>query len=106
MRNAAFVAVTPPRGWRKLSPIEHCGGVAMRKIALVLMLGLAACAEADTDRQAGPVDMQGWRFASGKAPTRAEYAAVVAACEDGAVKRSQGAPLEACLLNLGLKRAP
>ena len=84
----------------------------MPRLALFLMLGLllalAACAEPEAP--AGPVDMQGWRFASGKAPTRAEYAAVVAACQDGAVKRSQvpssmGA-LDACLADLGLKRAP
>jgi hypothetical protein len=77
----------------------------MRWLALPLLLGLAACAESDSG-QAGPVDMQGWRLASGKAPTRAEYAAIVAACEDGAVRRSQGAPLDACLAGLGLKPAP
>jgi hypothetical protein len=54
--------------------------------------------------------MQGWRSASGKAPSRAEYAAVVAACQGGAVQRA-AAPsslgrLDACLADLGLKRAP
>jgi hypothetical protein len=76
----------------------------MRWLALFLLLGLAACAE--PSQEAGPPDMQGWRFASGKAPTRAEYAAIVAACEDGAVKRSQGTSLDSCLAGLGLKRAP
>ena len=80
----------------------------MPRLVLFLLLGLAACAEPEAP--AGPVDMQGWRFASGKPPTRAEYAAIVAACQDGAVKRSQApgslCALDACLADLGLKRAP
>jgi hypothetical protein len=78
----------------------------MARLALFLMLGLAACTESDGNQQTGSGDMQGWRLASGKPPTRAEYAAVVAACEDGAVRRTQAAPLDACLADLGLKRAP
>ena len=76
----------------------------MQRLGLILLLALTACAE--TDRQAGPPDMQGWRLASGKTPTRAEYVAIVAACQDGAVKRGHGAPLDACLAGLGLKRTP
>jgi len=76
----------------------------MPRPALLLLLMLAACAEPD-GQSAGPGDVQGWRFASGKTPTRAEYAAVVAACQDGAMKHGQ-APLEACLADLGLKRIP
>jgi hypothetical protein len=76
----------------------------MPRLALLLLLGLAACAEGDTGAPAR--DMHGWRFASGKTPTRAEYAAVVAACQGGSVKRGQAAPLEVCLADLGLKRAP
>jgi hypothetical protein len=75
----------------------------MPRLVLFLLLALAACAESEAP--AGPVDMQGWRFASGKPPTRAEYAAIVAACQDGAVGHSQAAPLDSCLADLGLKRA-
>ena len=50
--------------------------------------------------------MSGWRLASGKAPSRAEYAAMVAACQDGAVQQEAAKPLDACLADLGLKRAP
>ncbi len=75
----------------------------MPRILLVLLLGLAACSE--TAQEAGLPDMQGWKFASGKTPTRAEYTAVVAACQDGAVRRVRAAPLDACLADLGLKRA-
>ena len=84
----------------------------MPRFALFLLLGLAACDVFDDSQQTGlgSGDMQGWRFASGKAPSRAEYAAVVAACQDGAVKRAQApsalGALDACLADLGLKRAP
>lgn len=78
----------------------------MSKLAVFLMLGLAACATSDATQVAGlgSGDMQGWRFASGKRPSRAEYAAVVAACQDGAVTRSKGKALDACLADLGLRR--
>jgi hypothetical protein len=78
----------------------------MPRLALVLMLCLAACAESDSGPPAGLGDMQDWRFASGKPPTHAEYAAVVAACQDGAVKSSKAGALDACLADLGLKRVP
>ena len=77
----------------------------MARFAAVLMLGLAACALGDGDEPAaGPIDMQGWRFTSGKRPSRAEYTAVLAACEHGAVAGAQGKPLDSCLANLGLRR--
>jgi hypothetical protein len=77
-------------------------------LGLVLGLGLVGCDLFETSQPAelGSGDMQGWRFASGKVPSRAEYAAMAAACQDGAVKRAQVAPLDACLADLGLKRAP
>jgi len=80
----------------------------MPRLALFLMLGLAACTASDATEEAGPGlgDLSGWRFASGKPPTRAEYAAVVAACQDGPLKSAQAQPLDACLADLGLKRAP
>ena len=77
----------------------------MSRLAVLLMLGLGACALFEPGpSEFGSGDMQGWRFASGKRPSRAEYAAVVAACQDGAVPRTQGKPLDACLADLGLRR--
>ena len=78
----------------------------MARLVVLLMLALAGCGTADGVRMAGfgSGDMQGWRFASGKRPTRAEYAAIVAACQDGAVKASQGKALDSCLADLGLRR--
>ena len=76
----------------------------MPRLALVLMLALAAGFASDSVRPDDPGDVQGWRFASGRRPTQAEYVAVVAACREGPVKRS-GASLEDCLADLGLRRA-
>ena len=78
----------------------------MSRFAVCLMLGLVACETSDATQQAGfgSGDMQGWRLASGKRPSRAEYAAVVAACQDGAVARAKGKALDACLADLGLRR--
>ena len=77
----------------------------MPRLAALLVLALAACTLWDGDEPAAaPTDMQGWRFTSGKRPSQAEYAAVAAACEQGAVPRAQGKPLDSCLADLGLRR--
>ena len=75
-----------------------------RALATALLLGAAACSMFDSPEPGMPDSVQGWRFASGKPPTKAEYAAVAAACQDGAVRRAKGKPFEACLADLGLKR--
>jgi hypothetical protein len=77
----------------------------MPRFAALLVLAVAACALLEGDEPAAaPTDMQGWRFTSGKRPSQAEYTAVVAACEQGAVARTQGKPLDLCLADLGLRR--
>ncbi|MGH7095396.1 MAG: hypothetical protein ACREFB_17925 [Stellaceae bacterium] len=70
----------------------------MPRCALVLLLGLAACASSDTAPASGPVSMADWRMASGEMPTRAEFSAVVASCQD------RGGALAPCLADLGLHR--
>jgi len=79
----------------------------MPRYALLLALGLACCTAFDTGQEPAPGsgEMSGWRFASGQAPSRAEYVAMVAACQDRAVRRVAAAPLDSCLADLGLKRA-
>ncbi len=79
----------------------------MPRFAVLIMLGLTACTLFDTGPPGdlGAGEMRGWRLASGKAPSRAEYAAIVAACQGGAVQRAAAAPLDSCLADLGLKRA-
>ena len=76
----------------------------MPRLAVLLVLGLAGCSL--FEEESGPVDMAGWRYVSGKTPSRAEYTAMVAACQDGAVKGGSGRSLDVCLAGLGLKRAP
>lgn len=76
----------------------------MRQIAWAVLFVLAACAGGGAEANQ-PAEMQGWKIASGKPLTKAEFAAVVAACEDQAVTTAQGNTLDACLDTLGLKRA-
>jgi len=80
----------------------------MPRLAALILFGLAGCTLFDTAQEAAPGsgEMSDWQMASGKAPSRAEYAAMVAACQAGAVQQAGTKPLDACLADLGLKRAP
>jgi uncharacterized lipoprotein YmbA len=80
----------------------------MPRFVVLIMLGLAACEASDTSQETdvGSGEMQGWQLASGKAPSRAEYAAMVAACQDGVMQHAAATSLDSCLVELGLKRAP
>ena len=71
--------------------------------AFPALLVLAACQTQETASSADPgpaPDLAGWRLASGKIPTKAEYAALTATCE------AQGGAMDSCLSELGLKKAP
>jgi hypothetical protein len=78
----------------------------MWRVVLVAALALAGCGPSDTSPVSGSGGdtVQGWTFASGKRPSRAEYTAIVASCEQGAVQSARGKKLEACLADLGLRR--
>ena len=81
----------------------------MPKLAFFVLLGLAACAASDATQPnaaAPPVATEGWQLPSGKAPSKAEFAAVVAACQDRAKGANQNGPLDQCLTDFGLRRAP
>jgi ABC-type glycerol-3-phosphate transport system substrate-binding protein len=72
------------------------------RLAVVALLGLAACSSSDAASNAEPApppDTSGWRMASGKEPTKAEFAALAATCE------AKGGAVDNCLADLGLKRA-
>jgi hypothetical protein len=72
----------------------------MPRIALLTVaLMLAACAEMTGQGAAIAPDPSGWQLASGKPPSQAEFAALAATCE------AKGGAVDACLVNLGLKRA-
>jgi hypothetical protein len=51
-------------------------------------------------------DSRDWALASGQPPSRNEFAAVVAACQDRAATARANVPLETCLGEFGLRRAP
>jgi hypothetical protein len=76
----------------------------LKCIAVAALLGLAACGPAATQTSiaapAPAADIAGWRMASGKAPTQAEFAALTATCE------AKGGAIDSCFADLGLKRAP
>jgi hypothetical protein len=80
----------------------------MPRSAVLIMLGLATCSLLDTGQDTAPAaaEMSGWRLASGKAPSRAEYAAMVAACQEAPGQQAAAKPLDVCLADLGLKRVP
>lgn len=77
-------------------------GRTLLLLAFFALSGLAACQEADTEGSAVaaalPADIAEWRLASGKAPTKAEFAALSATCE------AKGGINDACFADLGLKR--
>jgi hypothetical protein len=76
----------------------------LRLLGVAALLALAACNPAATQTstvEASPSpDIAGWRMASGKTPTQAEFAALAATCE------AKGGALDSCFADLGLKRAP
>jgi hypothetical protein len=78
----------------------------MWRVVVLMMLAVAGCGRSDNGLVSGSGgdEVQGWIFASGKRPSRAEYAAFVASCQQGAVRSAQGKPLDSCLADLGLRR--
>ena len=70
------------------------------RLAFIAVLALSGCnSEPPAISTAPPPpDSSGWRMASGKPPTKAEFAALAATCE------TKGGALDDCLVNLGLKR--
>lgn len=70
-------------------------------LAFPALLTLGACQHSETASSAPPApDLAGWRLSSGKAPTKAEFAALTATCE------ANGGITDACFAELGLKKAP
>jgi len=75
----------------------------LKPLAILVVLGLGACtggAEVGSVTEGPAPDPTGWRLASGKAPTKAEFTALAATCQD------RGGAMDPCLADLGLKRAP
>jgi hypothetical protein len=77
----------------------------MRAIALIITLALAACASASSSPASTSSEMRGWQTPTGKPPTRAEFAALVAACQDKVKATTENSPMDGCLADLGLRHS-
>jgi hypothetical protein len=80
----------------------------MSRILIALLLSLTVGAVADAAKTAkGPSDPQDWRLPTGLPPSRAEFAALVAACQDKVQSTSDSGKIDACLVSeFGMRRAP
>ncbi len=80
----------------------------MRGVGLVVFFALLACAMGDAATSANASSERSeWQTAAGTPPSKNEFAAVVAACEDRAktVKAAnKNDPIEGCLADYGLHR--
>jgi hypothetical protein len=78
----------------------------MRGVAFLVLFGLVACAAGDAVTSASASsELREWQTATGKSPSKNEFAAVVAACEDRARSSNKTVPIEGCLADYGLRRA-
>ena len=78
----------------------------MRGIAAVALLALGACATATaTNPTAGTSSATtDWQTPAGKPPSKAEFAALFAACQDKTQSTVENGPMDGCLADLGLRR--
>ena len=77
----------------------------MRGVAFVVLFGIVACATGDAVTLANASsELREWRTADGKPPSKNEFAAVFAACEDKAKTTNKSDPIEGCLADYGLHR--
>jgi hypothetical protein len=79
-------------------------GCGMRAVAAVFLLSLAACATASGSTASASSEMRDWQTAAGTPPTKAEFAALVAACQDKTKAPTENGPIDGCLADLGLRR--
>ena len=78
---------------------------AIRGLASFVLLCLIATATADGVTSASASSELGeWQTATGKPPSKNEFAAVVAACEDRLKNSDKSGPIEGCLADYGLRR--
>jgi hypothetical protein len=68
----------------------------MRGVAFVVLFGIVACATGDAVTPANA--------SSELPPSKTEFAAVMAACEDRAKTANKGDAIEGCLADYGLHR--
>ena len=84
---------------------NNSGVLKMRGVAFAVFCGLFACAMGDAAISANASsELREWRTAAGKPPSRNEFAAVIAACEDRAKTENKNGSIEGCLADYGLRR--
>ena len=84
---------------------KNSGVLEMRGVVFVVFVGIIACATGDAVTHANASsELREWRTADGKPPSKNEFAAVVAACEDRAKTANKDDPIEGCLADYGLHR--
>jgi hypothetical protein len=77
----------------------------MRGVAFAVLFGIVACATGDAVTPANASsELREWRTADGKPPSKTEFAAVMAACEDRAKTANKSDLIEGCLADYGLHR--
>jgi ABC-type glycerol-3-phosphate transport system substrate-binding protein len=76
----------------------------MRGIAVLALLALAACASVADSTASAPSEVRDWQTPAGKPPTKAEFAALFAACQDKVKAVAENGPMVGCLADLGLRR--
>jgi hypothetical protein len=77
----------------------------MRGVALIVLVGLIVCATGGVVTPAhASSELREWQTSAGKPPSKNEFAALVAACEDRAKSGSNSGPIEGCLADYGLRR--
>lgn len=70
-----------------------------------MLFGLMSCATVDGVTSANASsELRGWQTMSGKPPSKTEFAALVAACEDRAKSLEKSDPIDGCLADYGLLR--
>jgi hypothetical protein len=78
----------------------------MRAVALLVLFGFVVCA---VGKAATPTstasELKEWQTATGEPPSKNEFAAVVAACEDRAKRLNVVGSIDGCLADYGLHRA-
>jgi hypothetical protein len=77
----------------------------MQRFSIIVLLCLIAGAAADRAMVArASSELRQWQTAAGKPPSKAEFNAVVAACEDRTKESEDSRKLDSCLADFGLRR--
>ena len=74
-------------------------------VGFFVLFGFVLCATGDAATPASASsELREWRTATGMPPSKNEFAAVLAACEDRVKSGNNTGPLEGCLADYGLRR--